>query len=67
MLYRSLPKTIQSKGITFVLNIEASHDKSKIGNTKYRTIKVLSKNLQNRIDLHLKPYTPSKFIFTEKK
>lgn len=34
---------------------------------KYRRVEVLSRNLRGKLDLHRKPYRPTKWIFVEVK
>ena len=34
---------------------------------KYRRVEVLSRNLRGKLDLHRRPYTPTKWIFVEVK
>lgn len=75
-----LPDTITYAGKVYTLNVEISAGMV-ANNTSLKTIaatlkqegrnavlvNVMSKNLKGKLDLHNKPYQPSKFIFTTSK
>jgi len=69
-----LPETITEKGITFKREYHSGEKAGmdylvqclKAQGIKYRTVFVLAKNLRGRLDLHGKPYQPTKWIFAER-
>ncbi len=68
-----LPKELKIKGRTFVLfssptaqSLSESFREVKKSGIKFRTVKVLARNLRGRNDLHGKPYQPNEFIMVEK-
>lgn len=66
-----LPKEIKEKGITFERVLNSSKEEvitdCKAKKIRYRTVKVLARNLRNRTNLHNQPYKPTVWIFREKK
>lgn len=73
-IYRSLPDKLTIKGTTFVRkdipfdsNMIKELFKAKLKRLKYRRIKVMSKNLEGRIDYHGKPYEPTEHLYVENK
>ena len=75
MLYHSCPEFIMSKGTRFE-RVNLNRDQSLYRNIlelakgkglKYRTIKVLSKHLRGKTDLHHKPYEPRVYLYVEVK
>lgn len=74
-VYQCLPEFIVEKGITFKMLTGVSiYSRSELkevikglNGKKYRTVKVLAKNLRGRTDLHGYNYKPSVWLYVEEK
>lgn len=74
-IYSCLPNFIIEKGITFKMltgvNIYSKKELKEIikglNGKRYRTVKVLAKNLRGRTDLHGRYYKPSVWLYVEEK
>lgn len=72
-LYDHLPDSINEKNTTFKMLLGFSHIKNKsdlkllTNGKKFRTVRVLAKNLRGKTDLHGRLYEPSKWLYVEQK
>lgn len=64
-IYTSLPEEIVEKGITFKRNPDLKTVNDILDGRKYRIVQVLAKNLRGKLNIHGKPYEPSKWIYIE--
>jgi hypothetical protein len=67
ILYPVIGGCLKQQPFTTATSREAIAAEAKRRKLKYRRVEVLSRNLRGKLDLHRKPYKPTKWIFVEVK
>lgn len=67
ILYPVIGGCLKEQPFTTATSRDAIAAEARRRKLKYRRVEVLSRNLRGKLDLHRKPYRPTKWIFVEVK